>query len=216
VSILSPLTRRRHLDDDVLATLWSARAAGASAVSDAPSTDEEAHVRSCSHCRSRYEAFAAWLEDARVEATAEADEIFSTERLATQQAQILRRLETLERPGRVLAFPRFRQSVPAVRRGSQRWIAAAAVAGLIVGLGASELLDFRRGLGRSASAGHLAGQSLAPVSQSARGQLQPVGLNLDEAVLFDDSDAASISPSVEALQALDALTPRVRDLDQAR
>lgn len=214
--ILSPLPRRRHLDDDAIAALWSSRVA-ASEVSSGPasaSADEEAHLRSCAECRARYDAFADWLDDARAEAIDEADEIFSAERLAAQQTQILRRLETLERPGRVLAFPRFRHSGTSVRRGPQRWIAAAAVAGLIVGVGAGELLDFRRSMG-GASAGHLGSQPL-PLGQSARGTLQPVAFSSEDLFLYDDSDAASTSPSVEALQALDALTPRVRDLDQAR
>lgn len=215
--ILSPLHRRRHLDDDAIAELWSSRVA-ASEITSGPasaSADEEAHLRSCAECRARYDAFAGWLDDARAEAIDEADEIFSTERLAAQQTQILRRLETLERPGRVLAFPRFRHSGTSVRRGPQRWIAAAAVAGLIVGVGAGELLDFRRSMSRGPAAGHLGSQPL-PLGQSARGTLQPVALSSEDFFLYDDSDAASTSPSVEALQALDALTPRVRDLDQAR
>lgn len=214
--ILSPLHRRRHLDDDAIAALWSSRVA-ASEVSSGPasaSADEEAHLRSCAECRARYDAFSGWLDDARAEAIDEADEIFSAERLAAQQTQILRRLETLERPGRVLAFPRFRHSGTSVRRGPQRWIAAAAVAGLIVGVGAGELLDFRRSMSGTA-AGHLGSQPL-PLGQSARGTLQPVAFSSEDLFLYDDSDAASTSPSVEALQALDALTPRVRDLDQAR
>jgi hypothetical protein len=218
VSILSPLSRRRHLDEDAISALWSAQAAGDASGSAPAPTEDDIHLRSCSECQSRYEAFAACLADARAEAVDQADEIFSTERLAAQQAQILRRLETLERPGRVLVFPRFRHSGPIARRGPQRWVAAAAVAGLLVGLGAGELLDFRRSFGRGSPAGRLTSQTVAPVGQSARGALQPVGLNfsVDDAVLYDDSDAASISPSVEALHALDALTPRVRDLDQAR
>jgi hypothetical protein len=223
VSILSPLNRRRHLGDDAIAALWSARVtagAGEGLVPDSvlgePGSlgEHHAHIRSCAKCRARFDALAGWLEDARLEAVDEADEVFSPERLATQHAQILRRLETLERPGRVIVFPRFAGPV-AARRGPQRWIAAAAVAGLIVGLGAGELLDFRRNL-RGTPGGHLSGPALVPVSQSARGSIQPVTLSSDDSFLYDDSDAASTSPSVEALQALDALTPRVRDLDQAR
>jgi predicted anti-sigma-YlaC factor YlaD len=181
------------------------------------SVDEDAHIRSCPQCRARYDALAGWLADARAEAIDEADDLFSAERLAAQHAQILRRLETLERPGRILAFPRFRHPGAPVRRGPQRWIAAAAVAAFIVGLGAGELLDFRRSMGRVASPGHLGSQTLTPLGQSARGALQPIALNSDDTFLYyDDSDAVSTSPSVEALQALDALTPRVRDLDQVR
>jgi hypothetical protein len=216
VSILSPITRRRHLDDDAIAALWSSRVAATGIVAGSAPADEEAHLRLCSQCRARYDAFALWLAEARAQAVDEADEVFTTERLAVQQAQILRRLETLERPGRVLAFPHFRRPTAVVRRGPQRWIAAAAVAGLVVGLGAGELLDLRRNLSRGTSAGHLVGQTLSPVGQSARGTLRQLTLNSEDPLLYDDSDDASTSPSVEALQALDALTPRALDLDQAR
>jgi hypothetical protein len=229
VSILNQLTRRRHLDDDAIAALWSARVAGVGSIPDSEAADaasavaevadiadKDAHIRSCSQCRARYDAFAIWLEDARAEAVNDADAVFSAERLTTQQAQILRRLEALERPGRVLAFPRVPHATATVRRGPQRWIAAAAAASFIVGLATGELLDLRRSINRGPSAGHLGGQALSPVGQTARGVLQPVAVSLDDAFLYDYDDSDATSPSVEALQALDALTPRVRDVDQAR
>jgi hypothetical protein len=221
VFIRSSLNRPHHLDDDAIAALWSARAAATTdgeAWTEGPATldgvRDESHLQGCVQCRARYDAFADWLSDARVEAIGEADDIFSADRLAAQQAQILRRLETLGRPARVIAFPRFSGSVAVDRRGPERWIAAAAAAGLIVGLGAGELLDIRRSMGGTAST-HLTGQVLSPVGQAARGALQPVVLSSDDAFLYD-VDATSTSPRVEALQALDALTPRVRDVDQAR
>ena len=72
------------------------------------------------------------------------------------------------------------------------------------------------GASSGASAGHLGSQPI-PLGQSAR-RHAPAGRVSARKTLFlyDDSDAASTSPSVEALQALDALTPRVRDLDQVR
>ena len=209
--------RRRHLDDDAIAALWSSRAA-ASEVSSGPasaSADEEAHLRSCAECRARYDAFAGWLDDARADAIDEADEVFPAERLAAQQAQILRRLEALERPARVIAFPRFRQPGPppaadrsdGLRRppppaSSSAW----APASCWTSAGASSA-RFRRTSRQSADAA----SARAPAARSSRS-----ALSSDDAFLYDDSDAASTSPSVEALQALDALTPRVRDLDQAR
>ncbi len=229
MSILNQLTRRRHLDDDAIAALWSARVAGVGSIPDSASADaasavaevadiadKDAHIRSCSQCRARYDAFAIWLEDARAEAVNDADAVFSAERLATQQAQILRRLEALERPGRVLAFPRVPHATATVRRGPQRWIAAAAAASFIVGP------CHRRAPGPPAQhqprpvcrapgqPGALAGRpDRARCAPASRGQLgRRVSLR------YDDSDATS--PSVEALQALDALTPRVRDVDQAR
>jgi hypothetical protein len=227
VSILNRLNGRRHLDDSAMAALWSFRvAAGTSErpLDDGPLKGDAsiepgpgavnaaaAHIQACTQCRARYGAFTEWLADARVEAIGEADHLFPAERLATQQARIVRRLETLERPARVIAFPGFAQPAAVVRHAPQRWIAAGLAAGLIVGLGAGELLDFRRSF-QNASAG----QAVSSISHNARGALQPITLSSDDAFLSDDSEAASTSPSVEALQALDALTPRVRDLDQAR
>jgi hypothetical protein len=216
VSILSSLGRRRHLDDNAIAELWCARVAASE--SDPPTDASEAdaaHVASCAQCRARYESLGEWLADTRADAIGEADELFPPERLGNQQAQILRRLEALERPARVIAFPRVSQPTAVSRRGPQRWIAAGAAAGLIVGLGFGELRDIRRSVRVAAPSNHLANQNLSPVSQTARGGVQTVSVSSDDMFLYD-SEAASTSPSVEALQALDALTPRVRDLDQDR
>ena len=141
MSLLSALGRRRHLDDAAFSELWSAAAVGGDAGVAAPDAE---HLESCAACRARYDAFTDWLADARVDAIAAADEVFPAERLAAQQSQIMRRLEALERPARVIAFPKHAQPVSRTRSGPQRWIAAAAAAGLIVGLGAGELLDLRR------------------------------------------------------------------------
>jgi len=205
VSLLSALGRRRHLDDTAFSELWSAAAAGGDAMVAAP---DAVHLETCAACRARYDAFTDWLADARVDAIAAADEVFPAERLVAQQSQILRRLEALERPARVIAFPKYAQPVTTTRSGPQRWIAAAAAAGLIVGLGAGELLDLRR----SARLRPLPIAQSEPVAQSARGAIQPISLNSDDALLYD----TDLSPRVEALQALDAITPRVRDIEQPR
>ena len=67
------------------------------------------HLQACAACRSRFAAFATWLDGCAHDAAAEADEPFPPERLAAQQAQIFRRLEAAERPARVIAFPKFAQ-----------------------------------------------------------------------------------------------------------
>ena len=174
-----------------------------------------AHVDLCGQCRARYDALAGWLADTRDDAIGEADDVFTPERLAGQQAQILRRLEALERPARVIAFPRLPQPTSVPRRGPQRWIAAGVAAGLVLGLGAGELLDLRRALHGTAPVGRLVNQDHPAVTQTARGSVVPTSLSSDD-IFLSDSDSASTSPRVEALQALDALTPRVRDVDQGR
>ena len=216
MSILSALRSGRHPDDRAIAELWSARSTGSGEESLwQGALPIDAHVRACGRCRGRYEALAEWLDDSRAEAIREADEVFTAERLVAQHAQILRRLEALDRPARVIAFPRFSQPTVSVRRGPQRWIAAAAAAGLIVGLGAGELRNFQRSMRRSPPAGYVSGQNRVPGSHTAPGALQPAVLTSDDALLYEAEDA-STSSRVEALHALDALTPLVRDLDQVR
>ena len=113
----------------------------------------------------------------------------------------MRRLEALERPARVIAFPEVRPAGRAPPAAvPQRWIAAAAAAGLIVGLGAGELLDLRR-TPRLAPRRAPRRAGRRPVGT---GTVQPIALNSDDALLYD----ADPSPRVEALQALDAITPR--------
>lgn len=208
MSILDALGRQQHLDDNALAEVWSTRLTGDAPVAYAA----DSHLDACGACQSRYDALSTWLGDLRADAVDEADDLFPPDRLAAQQAQIFRRLEALERPARVIAFPRFSQPTAVVRRGPQRWIAAAAAAGLIVGLGAGELLDFRHSVNTSSDR---QAAVEAPVTQSARGGIQPVSFTFDDSLLYDN-EAVSTSPRVEALQALDALTPRVRDVDAER
>jgi hypothetical protein len=64
----------------------------------------------------------------------EAEDAFPPERLAAQQAQVMRRLEALERPARVIAFPRFARPVTSSQGHAQRWVAAAAAG--VIGLAA--------------------------------------------------------------------------------
>ena len=135
-------------------------------------------------------------------AVAEADEAFPAERLAAQQAQILRRLEALERPARVIAFPK--HAAPVISGHSQR-----PPLGRRRGrrrpdrrLGAGQLLDLRR-------TPRLRPQ-LPERRRSRRRHAAPCSpprCNSDDALLYDDAD---LTPRVEALQALDAITPRRR------
>ena len=130
----------------------------------------------------------------------EADEVFPAERLGAQQAQIVRRLEALERPARVIAFPRsahagHQRSAADRSAGSPRPPPPASSSAWAPG----ELLDFRRSMQRRFR--RTSRQSAVPLGQSARGTLQPVAFSSEDLFLYDDSDAASTSPSVEALQA---------------
>jgi hypothetical protein len=206
VSILSRFSRDPHLDEAALADLWTA------AVADAKPGVEHPHLTACAECRARLAAFSSWLDGIRNDAVVEADAVFPAERLATQQAQILRRLETLERPARVIAFPRLPSTVQVAHSSAQRWMTAAAAAAFIVGLAAGQLFDLRRAFERTHiedTGSHLAQATPAP----RRSGGQPVSASSinDESLLY-----GTASDSVPELQSLDAITPRARDVDQPR
>ena len=84
---------------------------------------------------------------------AEADEAFPADRLAVQQAQIARRLETLERPARVIAFPKAARAVISGHSHVRRWVTVAAAAGLIAGIGLGQVVPLRQAFQQQQAAG---------------------------------------------------------------
>jgi hypothetical protein len=101
------------------------------------------HLETCLECARRYEKIVRSLADVRDEARAEADEVFSTERLETQRSQILDRLAHAFNPARVLPFPARSTSyfTRATTRQVHRWVAVAAAAGMLVGIGLGRMSD---------------------------------------------------------------------------
>ena len=194
-----------HLDDDDCADVWSARLVLGAAESDRPA---ESHLRTCGECRVRYGAFASWLDSTRADAHAEADEVFTRDRLTTQQAQIFRRLESLEHPARIIAFPRFTRPVSVRPGGRRRWIAAAAMVGLITGVGLGRVLDFSR-QGAPVDSFTQA-RTAAPLAEPAR--TQPVSPVSDENFLIEP-EVTSQARVPDSLQYLNAITPSARDYD---
>lgn len=100
------------------------------------------HLTACEECSRRAQELRRWLDDVRGIATDAADDAFPPEKLALQQAQILRRLEQLDEPSRVIAFPA--HSIGAPRSGSGRrvapaWVGIAAAAGLVIGIVGGQL-----------------------------------------------------------------------------
>lgn len=94
------------------------------------------HFDRCDICAERAVELGRWLDQAREIGLAAADAAFTPERLAAQQAQILRRLEQLDQPARVIAFPsQYRlQREPGGHRIAAAWLGVAAAAGLALGL----------------------------------------------------------------------------------
>src|SRR5690606_1556546 len=97
--------------------------------------DRPSHLERCDLCAERALLLNRSLTALRQAAVQTAEDAFPAERLAAQQAQILRRLEQLDEPSRVIAFPHARP-VPreAVRRRvAPVWVGVAAAAGLVLG-----------------------------------------------------------------------------------
>jgi hypothetical protein len=202
VSILDRLRLNRHLDDAAFAAIWTDRSLSGVQTS-------HPHLNACAVCRSRFSAFTVWLEELRTEATSEADEAFPAERLAAQHAQIFRRLEAAERPARVIAFPKF--SRPLAARSSSRasrWVAAAAAAGLIVGVGVGQLMDLRPSLSNRVPAAQtrLADARRSPDRPEAG--IRTVSTAVGDEKFLSELDASLSRPAVPELRALDEFTPR--------
>jgi len=205
VSILRRMTS--HLDDAAFAELWT------NALAEGHEVAAHPHLQVCAECRVRFASFSQWMADIRVDAIAEADEQIPAERLAAQQAQIFRRLEAAERPARVIAFPK--SSDGAMRRTPvHRWIAAAAAAGLIAGLGLGQMFDLRHwSLAPARVARNQPVEHASTAVAQPRTAVLPASLT-DEAALADLEAAAT--PRYEALRAYDTFTPRAADFIQPR
>jgi hypothetical protein len=195
----------RHLTDDVLAEIWTMAAAEGRSAS-------HPHFDVCPECRGRYADFTRFLEEIKNDAHAEADQVMTPERLAAQQSQILRRLEALERPARVIAFPKSTRPAISPIRVGQRWIATAAAAGLVIGVVAGQLVDFRRAFSPARPM-----PSVVVDSTAARtGTVTPVNMigPIDEAFIYGDAELSTRSVRDSSLHALDDVTPRARDFDR--
>jgi hypothetical protein len=166
------------------------------------------------------------MESMRADATVETDAIFTSDRLRAQRQQITRKLEHLGHPARVITFPSRaagHQVSVSAPRPARRWIAAAAAAGLFIGVGTGLLIDWERAPGRRFS-GVIARQTVLKATEGRQGRLPgPLEISDREVVLPDRSaeDNAFLSelefagerPHIRELSAVDALTPHVREIN---
>jgi hypothetical protein len=125
VRLVDTILRQGHLSDQALAEVYM-------------TGERPAHLDRCEVCVGRAVELGRWLDDVRTVGLEEADAAFPPERLAAQQGQILRRLEQIDRPARVIAFPgqsRYGQLEGAGHGGIRpAWVGFAAAAGLVLGL----------------------------------------------------------------------------------
>lgn len=202
---------RQHMTDERLIDTYFARVGNRSERGAVQAECE--HVLTCEVCARRYENLTASLEQLRQDADADADAYFTADRLAAQRNHILRHLEGAEHPARVIPFPHA-TSKPRVARVHAplfRWVAAAAAAGLMIGVSAGRLLYVRPGTSPRAAASVQARASQPALRATGADYSRlALGGNVDEAFLSEVESAVS-QQRIAALQALDAMTPRVQD-----
>jgi hypothetical protein len=188
------------LSDDTLARLWAAE-------SDEATEGRPAHphLHDCAACRDRFTAFGLWMADVGEVLRDEADELLTPERLAAQQAQIARRLEAIDRPARVIAFPKAARAVISGHSHVRRWVTVAAAASLMLGFGLGQVVPIhtsRRPLVP------VAAPLTLPVAAQRAVDIPPVVESISEDELFSDVFTRS---HVATLSALDDMTPHARD-----
>ena len=169
------------------------------------------HLTDCGACGARYEELAQTIDLLRTEGEAEADAIFTPERLRQQHREIARRIEHVGREARVISFPsRFvrRTMTASTSHTAPRWVAAAAAAGLFIGaaLGASY------GWGARGARTLPSDTRLTPVSTRGSSAAE---VATDDAFL-SELEVALERPHTRELLAIDALTPHVREIRDNR
>lgn len=189
---------RTHLNDDQFARLWTTGGG-------------HPHLEGCAACRARYAEFDAWILGIGDELRAEADDACPAERLAAQQAQIARRLETLERPARVIMFPKAARAVISGHSHVRRWVTAAAAAGLIAGIGLGQMVPLRQAFQQRQEAAPGVPHLTIPDTVKRADELTPVQTSEDDVELLTGAFAR---PRASTLSALDEMTPRSRDFPQ--
>ena len=187
-----------HLSDDRLIEVCLLEAA---------SIAEQEHLGACARCDARRARLRSLLDDVSGAAEAEADAAFPPDRLARQQARILSQLQHDGRPGRLIAFPAGHAHEPTVSRTrpSTRWIAAAAVAGLVIGVLAGRF-GHDYSLGRPGGA-RIAVTRSADAPELRTGAILEISTAVSEEEFLSQIEIAIDGPAAAALQPLDDLTP---------
>ena len=206
--------RVHHLQEERLFDSYMAERSGGPI--DPPVAE---HLADCASCATRYAELMAFMDTLRCEGDADADAIFTPERLMLQQQQIARRIALVGRPARVLSFPGriVQRTISAsAAHGAHRWIAAAAAAGLFVGVAVGASYDWRLAArGRQMFAANTGPSRTArPAPVAGRSNTFADGA-ADDAFL-SDLEFALERPHTRELLAFDALTPHVREIRDQR
>jgi len=206
-------SRVSHLQDDRLYDHYLSGRSG-----DALDPSTAVHLTDCSTCRARYSELSDFFDAMRAEGEAEANELFTAEHLRHQHDQVMKQIEHVNRSAKVISFPgRVTRHIAGPNVGvAPRWLAAAAAAGLFVGVavgGAFSTPQWR-------SSGSTSRATTAPPARAAQPAAQPaVIVNTPAPAPAADDDAfltelefALQRPHTRELQPFDVLTPHAREI----
>jgi hypothetical protein len=191
------MKRIGHVGDDRLVEICLERTA---------TPAEHAHLDRCDRCAGRRDRLEHFFLEVRDGAAGDADAAFTDQRLATQRERILHRIEQDGRPARVIAFPAAAgpEPRPLRSRPAARWIAAAAAAGLTIGLLAGHLAHDLPSFRAPVRSPGMAAASRRPPQPGLR--MATATINEDE--FLGEVEDALDGPSLAVLQPLNDLTPR--------
>jgi len=195
------MRRALHLQDDRLFDCYLAQRQGEAA--DPPTVE---HLADCDSCAARYAELVLFMDAVRAEGDAEADAAFTPERLRAQQQQIARRMEAVGHPARVLSFPSrvVQGTIRASTLRSPRWTAAAAAAGLFLGIALGATYEWDSHPRPSAPA------------ISARVTTAPTPDIAADEDFMSELELALDRPHTRELAAFDAFTPHFREIRDTR
>jgi hypothetical protein len=200
------ILRARHLNDDRLFDCYLAERS--SELLDPPAAE---HLTDCDACARRYAELGRFMDAVREDAEAESDEVFTAERLRAQQQQIARRIEHIGRAARIISFPGqfVRRTIAAsTSRTAPRWAAAAAAAGLFVGIAVGSAFEWDARFHPRRTTPSQITIGARPVAM--RGNAVP-DIAPDDA-FFSELEVALDRPRTRELVAFDAFTPHVREV----
>ena len=207
---------KRHLDENVLIRRYLADR-GLAAL-DASDEAPLRHLAHCPACEARYNVLRATFDETRDAAVADAEAACTADRMERQRERILRRVDALQSGPRVLPFPAAGQNGHAATqpRVLRRWVAAAAVAGRLVGLGTGRMV-FDGGDRTAADAS----RQIAPASAPATGRVPTLrALHVEpgqsDEEFLSEIEMATAAPRTRELRAIYAFTlEEARDVPRA-
>lgn len=204
--------RVNHLHEDRLYDCYLAGRTG-----DTLDPTLAVHLADCTACRDRYAEMTELFDAMRLEADEEADDVFTAERLRQQQAQVMHRIELVNRSAKVISFPgRVAHHVSGASTGrvAPRWLAASAAAGLFVGVAVGGFFSdasFRHQSVASLASEKKPSQAMPPLPVRPSTPVNAVNTIDDDAFLME-LEFSLQRPHTRELQPFDALTPHVREI----